>query len=276
MQSIPAFTKTLCYVIGCLGLLYLYAQYLEARTIYYPTRVLEATPGDIGLEYEDIFFSTEDNVKLHGWFIPKNGAKTTLVFAHGNGGNISHRLEKILFFNKLGLNIFIFDYRGYGKSRGCPSEAGLYRDGRAALSYLKSAPARDDKGKQAIIVYGESLGGAVAIDLAAKEKIDGLILEGTFTNVRDMARIIYPVLPAFLIKSKFDSLAKIREVEKPKLCLHSRDDDIVPFLLGRKLFDAASQPKEFLELSGGHNDAFFVSQTKIAAALKVFMQKIIR
>jgi len=255
--------------------LYLYTRYLEKHALYFPFKLIEAAPSDVGLEYQDVSFKTEDDINLHGWFIPNDTAEMTLIFSHGNGGNISHRLDKILFFHRLGMNIFIFDYRGYGKSQGSPSEEGLYQDIQAAYEYIKSDEIRQGQ-KRFIIIYGESLGGAVALDLASKQPIDGLILESTFTNVKDMARVIYPVLPVFLIKSKFDSISKIAKINVPKLCMHSRDDDIIPFSLGKRLFDAASQPKEFMELQGQHNDAFFVSEDKVKTAIEKFLEKLER
>jgi len=259
-------------IIFCV-FLYLYVRYLERHSIYYPLKLIEATPSDAGLEYQDVSFKTKDNINLHGWFIPNKTAEITLIFSHGNGGNISHRLDKILFLHRLGMNIFIFDYRGYGKSQGRPSEQGLYLDIQAAYEYVKSNEIRQPQ-KRFVMVYGESLGGAIALDLASTQPIDGLILESTFTSVKDMAKIVYPILPVFLIESKFDSISKITKINVPKLCMHSRDDDIIPFSLGKRLFDAARQPKEFLELQGQHNDAFFVSEYKVKDALGQFLKKI--
>ncbi|MFH2138945.1 MAG: alpha/beta hydrolase [Candidatus Omnitrophota bacterium] len=258
-------------IIGFLFLfMYFYARYLERSSLYYPDKNTESTPQDAGITYEDVFFSAADKVKLHGWFIPAAGLNT-IIFCHGNGGNISHRIDKISFFHNLGVNIFMFDYRGYGKSAGRPSEAGLYQDAQAAYEYVKSRTASE---KQKIIIYGESLGGAVAVDLASKVKADGLILESTFSNVADMARVIYPFLPEFLIKSKFNSIAKITDIKIPKLFMHSEDDNIVPFKLGKKLFDTAGLPKTFLKIEGIHNDAFYISQAKIKPIIKSFLESI--
>ncbi len=213
---------------------YFYVRYLERQSIYYPTRAIEMTPDIAGLDYEDVYFYAEDNVKLQGWLIPNKNARFTLIFCHGNGGNMSHRLDKILFFHGLYLNIFIFDYRGYGQSEGQPSEAGLYRDIQAAYDYVVLRNAKLPN-KPGIIVYGESLGGAVAVDLATREKIDGLILEGTFTSTEDMAKIVYPFLPGFLIQSKFDTNSKMTNLNLPKLCMQSRHE-AVPWLLSPQLY----------------------------------------
>ncbi len=250
---------------ACVSCFYFYVRYLEKSILYYPIRQLEFSPSDIGLHYEDVFFTAGDNTKLHGWFVPAIDPKATVIFVHGNGGNISHRLDKIRVFNGLKVNLFIFDYRGYGKSEGVPGEQGLYMDTQAAYDYIKQ---KDPNGK--LIIYGESLGGALAIDLAGKADIDGLILEGTFTSVADMAKIIYPWLPAVLLKTKFDSISKIPHVKAPKLHLHGEFDDIVPFSMGRRLFEAAKEPKKFVLMEGMHNDGFFVSAVKMRKELKEF------
>lgn len=265
-------SKSIAITGICFLFVYFYMRYLERHTIYYPMHILEGTPEDVGLRFEEVEFFSQDKIKLQGWFIQNNLARATVIFCHGNGGNISHRLDKILFLHKLGLNVFIFDYRGYGNSKGVPTESGLYLDSKAAGEYIKNRY-KTEQNKMRIIVYGESLGGAVAIDLASKMKVDGLILEGVFTAAKDMAKIIYPFLPNFLITSKFDSLAKIKRTDAPKFLMHSLNDEIVPFSLGKKLFAAANEPKEFLELSGGHNDAFFISEQKIKIALERFLKE---
>ncbi len=220
---------------------YFYVRYLEQKSLYYPTKEMEGTPAVLGLDYRDIVFSTPDKVTLHGWFVPAPDARCSVLFFHGNGGNISHRLGKIDFLHKLGANVFIVDYRGYGRSGGRPRESGLYQDASAAYAYLRDVLKQD-----CVIVYGESLGGAVAIDLALRQKVAGLVLEGTFSNVADMAKTVYPWLPAAVLSSKFDSLTKIASVRAPKLQLHAQDDDIVPFDLGKRLYETAGEPKAVL------------------------------
>ncbi|MCP4705364.1 MAG: alpha/beta hydrolase [candidate division Zixibacteria bacterium] len=257
--------------VGVLALLfYFYVRYLERRTTYQPSRIIESNPSSIGLSYEDIYFETSDNIRLNGWFIPSEKTKLTLIFCHGNGGNISHRMDKILFFNKLGLNQFIFDYRGYGLSQGTPSEEGLYRDVEAAYEYLKIKMSDEHN----IIIYGASLGGAVAVDLVSKYPVDGLILEGTFASAVDISREFYPLIPTFMVNLKFDSFAKIQNINIPKLIMHSESDDIIPFNQGQKLFENALEPKKFLKLNGGHNEAFFVSEAEVKATIKLFLNSI--
>jgi len=249
--------------------LFLYSRYLERSSLYYPSSAMEADPGSIGLDYKEIVFFAEDRTELHGWLIPAKEAEVTVIFAHGNGGNISHRLEKIAILHELTVNIFIFDYRGYGKSKGSPTEQGLYQDIKAAYDYIK-----DNYPKSKIVIYGESLGGAVAVDLAAKVNVNGLILEGTFTSVADMAKIVYPWLPEIFLHSKFDSLSKIGKINTPKLHLHGNLDQIVPIYLGQRLYEAAGEPKQLVLIDSGHNDSFFVSEHKIKAALKDFLSSL--
>src|SRR3972149_4686970 len=166
-------------------LLYIY----QPKYVYYPYRALETTPADASLAYEDVHLTTVDNIGIHGWFVPHDTPRATLLFLHGNGGNISHRLEKLDIFHKLGLNTFIIDYRGYGSSAGSPSEEGTYRDAETAWNHLANDRAVSD---QKIIIYGESLGGAVATWLATRHQPAALVLESCFTSVMDMGRGFYP------------------------------------------------------------------------------------
>jgi fermentation-respiration switch protein FrsA (DUF1100 family) len=226
-------------------------RYLESVGVFFPNRGMAVVPSVIGLPWEDVYFTTPDHVKLNAWFFKNPCALSTVLFAHGNAGNMSDRLFKIKFFYDLGLNVFIFDYRGYGKSEGIPSEAGIYLDARSAYDYLQS---RGDVGMKNIILYGASIGGTVVIDLATQRNAALLVIESSITNAKDMARIFYPFIPLFFLSLKFDSIEKVRELTVPKLFIHSPDDEVVPFWVGQKLFEAAAQPKEFLKIHGGHND----------------------
>jgi len=238
--------------------------------MYFPVKEITADPSSAGLDYEDVFFKTSDNKLLNGWYIPSGKEKFTLLFCHGNAGNISHRLEKILLLHDLDLNIFIFDYRGYGKSEGKPSETGLYRDTEAAYGYLlKERGIPEDK----IILYGESIGGGVVIDLAQRARVKALITEGAFTSLKDMARVAFPLVPPVMIGRQYDSLHKIRTISCPKLIIHSTDDEIVPFSMGERLFDAASPPKRLLKLSGLHNSAFFDSKEQFTEGIISFLKE---
>lgn len=242
---------------------------LERFGIYFPFKKIIADPASVGLSYEDVFFETSDRKQLNGWYIPVRGAEDTLLFFHGNAGNIGHRLEKILLLHDLGVNVFIFDYRGYGQSQGSPSEAGLHRDAEAAYEYLTKK--RGLQSEQ-IIPYGESLGGAVAVHLAAGKKVKALVTEGTFTSAKDMARIVLPFVPPGILASRFDALINIKNVDCPMLIIHSLDDETVPYELGEKLFGAASRPKKLLQLRGGHNTAFLDSRQEYLRGLRDFFQ----
>jgi len=253
-----------------LGLLWF--RYFEWKSIFFPTREIFDTPKAFGFDYEDIYIKTEDGQTINAWFIPaKNNTNLTILFSHGNGGNISHRIDKITILRNLGLNVFIYDYRGYGKSQGKPSEEGIYLDIQAAYNYLiKEKGLKPDD----IIAYGESLGAAVNVNLASQVKLKALILEGIFSNAKDMSKEVYPFLPVFLIRSKFDSLSKIKQITMPKLFIHSKDDEIVPIHLSKKLFNAAPGEKTFTTIAGGHNTCHIDSQDEYIKSIASFVEKL--
>jgi fermentation-respiration switch protein FrsA (DUF1100 family) len=229
----------------------------ENRLIFYPTRELAATPADFGLEFEDVTLTTEDGIELHGWWIPAERERAVLLFFHGNAGNIGDRLVSIDIFHRLGLSVFILDYRGYGRSEGTPSENGTYVDGAAAWKYLTAARSVDP---ERIVVFGRSLGAAVAAKVAADHPPLGLILESAFTSVPDMATVAFPLLPVrFLTRTRYDNLKRIAEIRCPVMIVHSRDDEIIPFAHAERLFAAANEPKRLLEIRYGHNDGFVLS-----------------
>ena len=255
-----------------------YIRYVENSTLFLPNKAIVATPDTIGLAFEDIYFMTQDNVRLNGWFIPgpsqppsSTEHTITLIFLHGNAGNIADRLGKIALFHTLGLHVFIVDYRGYGKSDGRPTEAGMYEDARAAYDYLQT---RKDINLKRIVAYGASLGGAAAVDLATHRPVAGLIIDSSFSSAADMAKTIIPFIPGFLVKTKMDSITKIQKVSAPKLCIHSPKDQTVPFALGKKLYDAANNPKTFLRITGGHNDNHVEDQHTFTEGLLKFLQTI--
>ncbi len=239
--------------------------------IYFPDRDLVGTPADQGLEFEDVTFRAGDGVMLHGWFVPGPGEVTWLWF-HGNAGNISHRLDNIaLLHRRLGVSLFIFDYRGYGCSEGNPSEKGLYKDAEAALAYLR---ARSDVDQGKLVLFGQSLGCAVAVETATRNQAYAVILESPFTSSSAMAKRLYPLLPLrFLITNKFDSASKIARVRAPLMVLHGSDDRTVPIEVGRELFDAANEPKRFYVIEGAdHNDTYVVGGEPYLEALESFLQ----
>ncbi|MGB2662251.1 MAG: alpha/beta hydrolase [Candidatus Omnitrophota bacterium] len=261
-------------IISVLVILFLvfYARWFERSSVYFPYRAIESTPALIGLPYEDIYFETSDGVKINAWFIPAPGVpRGTILFCHGNAGNISHRLEIIKMLNDLDLNVFIFDYRGYGKSGGSPSEKGTYLDALAAYEYLES---RDDVDKERIIVHGKSLGASVTIDLATKVTPRAVISESAFTSIADIGQEIYPFLPMKLINTiKYDNLSKIETLKMPKLIIHSRDDEIIPFHHGKKLFDKAAEPKEFYQMKGSHNEGILIYRDEYLQRIDEFLRE---
>ena len=232
---------------------------IEKRFVFFPTAEITQTPAAMGLAYEEVFFITTNGLRLHGWFVPGSGDMTWVWF-HGNGGNVGHRVEELaLFHHKLGVNQFIFDYRGYGRSEGTPSEKGTYQDARASLAYLNSRP-DVDAGK--IVYFGRSLGAAVAVELAASHPPLGVVLVAAFSSMEDMAQLTFPYLPVrFLVKGHYDSLSRIQQVHSPLLVMHGDLDDTVPISQGEKLFNAANSPKRFHLLTGaGHNDTYIAGQ----------------
>lgn len=263
----------LLVVVGSYGALLLFLYFYQSRLLYLPnlpSRDIAATPDMVGLSYERVHILTEDGVSLDGWFIPVRQARGVLLFFHGNAGNISHRLDSLKIFNHLGLATLIFDYRGYGRSTGTPSEQGTYRDATAAWRYLTEergvAPER-------IVLFGRSLGAAIAVHLATEQTPKALIIESGFTSVPDLAAEVYPIFPARkLARFRYSTETFLTSVSCPTLIIHSRDDEIVPFAHGRRLYAVASEPKQFLEIRGGHNDGFVVSGDDYANGLDAFLK----
>lgn len=263
---IPSFLAALALLAGTTDV-------LERYFIYFPICELAGYPTDYGMPYRDAHFSAEDGVPLHGWFVPRPGARQTILILHGNGGNISHRLGWMRMLHDLGANVMIFDYRGYGRSGGRPNEEGLYRDARAAYRWWAQEYAKD---RGALILLGESLGGAVAVHLASEVAVDGLILQSTFTNAWDMAKTILPLgLLQPLTGVRFDSASAIGGIRCPKLFIHGDRDSIVPFKLGRRLYERASPPKEFYVVPGAdHNDLLETAGPEYARRLGAFLSSV--
>ncbi|MEY6433494.1 alpha/beta hydrolase [Thioalkalicoccus limnaeus] len=266
-------TSKLMSVVGylVLGLVLLNGLMFLAQPsmVFMPHSRIHATPGDWRMSYEDVWFTATDGVELHGWYIPAPVPRGTLLFLHGNAGNISHRRDSIAIFRRLGLNVFILDYRGYGQSRGAPSERGLYADALGAWIYLteeRGIPADD------IVIFGRSLGAIVATHLASQVDSRALIVESGFTSAADMARHSFPVLSSLVfLRFDFDAVGRIAHVDAPVLVLHSPDDEIIPYELGRKLYAAAREPKEFVALRGDHNSGFLRSQPAYEQSLAAFL-----
>lgn len=242
---------------------------IQPRLVYFPDRQLSNTPEAFGLDYTAVSIAASDGETLHGWWMSVPDAKGTVLFFHGNAGNISHRINYLTMFRRLGYNTLLFDYRGYGQSSGTPSESGTYLDAQAVWRYLTAtrgiAPGR-------IVLFGESLGGAVAAWLAAREEPGLLVLASTFTSVPDLAAEIYPFLPVRWI-SRFDynTLQSLQSVSCPVFIAHSPHDEIIPFEHGQRLFQAVTGAKQFLPLDGGHNTGFIFMQPAWKKSLGAFM-----
>ena len=251
---------------------------LQDRLVFLPHmpgRELDATPQVIRLDYEDAWIDTADGERLHSWYIPADDARGTVLFFHGNAGNISHRMESILIFNRLGLNVLIVDYRGYGQSSGKPGEQGSYRDARAAWDYLvgqrRLPPER-------IVIFGRSLGGGVGAWLASQPGVEpaGVIIESSFSSGVDMGKRLYPMLPVRLItRINYPVREYITAVRAPVLVVHSRDDEIIPFDMGRAIYQAAPEPKTFFEMGGDHNAGFWISRERYVPALDEFLGSVL-
>jgi fermentation-respiration switch protein FrsA (DUF1100 family) len=222
--------------------------------LYFPDATLYASPDQRGLAYEEIAIETGDGERLHGWWVPAATRPSLghLLHCHGNGGNISMRIDVAERLSRAGLDVLLFDYRGYGRSSGRPSEAGTYRDARAARRALLELPGVESS---RLLYYGESLGGAIALELALEEPPRGLVLQSSFTSIRAMGRALYPVIPATLVPDAYPSLERIPRLRAPLLLLHGEEDEIVPLAQGRALFEAAPEPKQLRVFAGvGHND----------------------
>jgi hypothetical protein len=244
----------------------------QSKMIFLPEKRLESAPDRIGLDYEKIRFKTHDGLRLFGWYMPIEQEKGVVLFFHGNAGNISHRLDSLALFHALGYSTFIFDYRGYGRSEGTPTEEGLYLDAEAAWQYLieeKKVKPED------VILFGRSLGGALAAHISSLHAAGGCILESAFTSAKDMAASLYPMYPArFICRFNFNTLESVLKKKSPLLVVHSPADEIIPFSHGRKIFAAAAAPKTFLEITGDHNSGFLVSGANYENGLQRFLQSL--
>lgn len=259
----------LLLVAGGYGALTTLMYLLQERLLFHPTRELSRTPNDVGLPYEDVRITTSDEETIHGWWVPHEDAFATLLLFHGNAGNISGRVETLRRLHPLGINIFIFDYRGYGQSTGSPTEEGLYKDTEAVWQYLvreRSIPPSE------LIMHGRSLGGGPATWLCERVECAALILESTFTSIPDAGAYHYPYLPVRLLaRIEFDNLSRIVRCRCPILVMHSPDDDIIPFEQGERLFEAAPDPKKFMELSGRHNERHAEAHHRYLAGMSAFL-----
>ncbi|MDH3890863.1 MAG: alpha/beta hydrolase [candidate division Zixibacteria bacterium] len=242
--------------------LYLYLS--QDRMVFFPSREMETTPAEIGLVFDDVFIEVTDSVQVHAWYVPapdgnsgsNNSHAPTVLFFHGNGGNISHRLPTVDLVVGLGANIMLVDYRGYGRSGGVPSEQNMYADALACYRWLTDTK---ETPSEQIMIFGRSLGGAVAIQLATQVECAGLIVESSFTSAKAMGNLMFPYFPVgLLLKHKFASIDKIKSVNCPLLVTHSKEDDMIPFQMGLALYEKGMGPKRVVEIEGLHNDRHYM------------------
>ena len=259
MRRLLALIALASAVAGC-------RESLEARFIYYPSRALAADPSSVGLRFREVTFAAADGVPLHGWLIPGR-ARTTLLYSHGNGGNIGDRVRIAqLLVEQLGVGVFMYDYRGYGRSGGAPSEAGLVSDAVGA----RAALLREGVAAEHLVYFGRSLGSAVTVDLALAHPPRGVVLESPFASVRAMGNTVLPGA-GYLFRTRWDSLGKIGGLRAPLLVIHGEADEVVPFAQGQALFAAAPEPKTFLTLRGSRHYDLEAAWPEYWAAWRTFL-----
>jgi hypothetical protein len=242
---------------------------LEGRFIYYPSRTLDADPASVGLAFRDVAFTAADGVRLHGWLIPGR-APTTLLYSHGNGGNIAGRVSIArLLADQLGVSVFMYDYRGYGRSEGTPSEAGLVSDALGA----RAALLREGVAPEHLVYFGRSLGAAVTLDLALAHPPRAVVLESPFASVRAMANTVVPGA-GYVFRTRWDSLGKIARLRAPLLVLHGDADEVIPYAQGKALFDAAPSPKTFFTIRGGRHYDMQATWSEYWDAWRAFLTRV--
>lgn len=243
----------------------------QTRLLFIPTHDIYRTPSSNGWRYDEVQLSV-DGETTHGWFVHgPQPARGVVLFSHGNAGNIADRLESIGILRRLGFDVLAYDYGGYGRSTGSPSEARCYRDVRAMWRYLTE---ERSMAPEKIVLFGRSLGAAVSCDLAAEVNAGAVIIESAFLSVPAMAQRLYPIFPARLLsRLKFDNATKIQRVDESILVVHSPDDTIIPYEHGKKLYEFASEPKRFLEIRGDHNEGFWLSGPVYTEGLDAFLRE---
>ena len=247
--------------------------FFENRLIFFPEKGAPLTPAAMGLEYEDVFFDTEDGLRLHSWYIPPttDSVDGYVLFLHGNAGNVAHFLEKTAGLARLGFGVMSPDYRGFGLSEGKPSEKGVYLDSRAAFeTFIQRPGVRPEN----VVIFGYSLGGAAAAELALEVRPQGVIFESTFTSIRDMAHEIVPLLPRFMVSPVFETAGKMSRINAPALFIHGDRDELVPSFMGRRLYELHPGPKDIMIIpGGGHTDGHVVGGSPYLRKIREFILK---
>ena len=249
-------------------LLIVFIYFYQRNLLYHPSEN-NYQNDKIQFNYDEIFIQVDDNIKLKSWIINKNLKKfKTLVFFHGNAGDLSNRIYKINELNKLDINILLISWRGFSGNEGLPTEDNLYKDAQAAIKWLNSKEVKNNR----IILYGESLGTGVAVEIGKKNIFNSIILESPFTSMENTAKIYYPYLPVkLLLKDKYDSISKIQKITTPILIMHGKKDDIVPFSMGKELFEKANNPKHSYFTSD--DDHMMEFNDQIITNIKNFINK---
>ena len=247
--------------------------FLQKNLIHNPYPKLIGTPADRGLMYEDVLLTVQNGeAELHGWFIPNEQARFTILYFCGNAGNMSYHLDTLSILHSIGLSIFIYDFRGFGRSKGRLTERAMYDDAQSALEYLvqtRSIPSSQ------IVVFGRSLGSAMASWIASKHQLAATIMESSFSSMADMAKIVYPWLPVdLMLRWRYDNFSRIGDIKSPLLLVHSSEDDLVPYAHSEKLYEAATEPKQLLTITGDHIEGFSDSGDIYINGLSAFLDSL--
>jgi len=265
-------TATLVWITGFALAGYMaigmYLVVMESRLVFHPERGLAANPLHRGMEFEDVQLQAADGERLHGWFIPQPSASLTVLFFHGNTGNLTACLDTFAILHRIGVNLFAIDYRGYGQSSGTPSESGTYLDAEAAWQYLIAERGLDPA---RIIIFGRSLGGGVATWLATKVQAAGVVLESTFSSMPEVAQRLYPYVPVrWLARTRYDNLARVNDIKAPILFIHSSEDELIPLIHSERLYSHFRGPKALHIIKGRHTDGYMLSGELYVSALSRF------
>ncbi|MGM0607384.1 MAG: alpha/beta hydrolase [Candidatus Muiribacteriota bacterium] len=266
----PIIKNILIVLILFFTFILVFFRFFQNKLIFFPVKSLSITPKNYNLDFENIIIKTDNNFIVRGWFIPGDKNRETILFNYGNGGNMSYHIDRAAFYNKLGFNSLFFDYPGYGKTEGKLTENNLYSSAENCYNYLINEKEIQESD---IIIWGWSLGCAPAAKLASKNNPKALIVESGFTQIKEIGGYHYPFLPIKqMARYYFPTVDFIKKVDIPMLFIHSADDEIIPFFMGKKLFEEAEGDKKFVTINGSHNDSFFVSKSIIENNLSLFLE----